>query len=485
MTDELDRHARSAAKWSLASEMIAKVVTPITQLILARILAPEAFGVLAVVIMVASFAQMIADAGFQKYLVQHEFDGKKDLYQAATVAFWASMSVALVLLLAIWLFRDAIAELVGNPGLGVPIAVASFSIPLTVVVSTQQALFRRAFEYKKLLPIRVAVAATPLLVSVPLALLGFEYWSLIIGVLSSNFINGAAMTLISPWKPRFYFSFKRLRAMFSFSGWTLLEAFSIWATLWSGTFIVGNLLTPYELGLYRQPIVVVNSAFALVTTATTPILFAALSRLQNDRPKFTQFFLRFQFTVALVLFPVGVGAFFYREFFTTLLFGPQWTEASLMFGAWALSTSASIVLSHYYSEIFRALGRPRISFLSQCLYMAVMIPSLYFAASDSFTTLVIVNAVVRVAAIAISQTLAYFVAGIGFLQVTKNLSIPLLAASLMAVLAYFLSEWAHTELTWTLLGILSCAVFYFAFCLCFSRSRQLITEFVFSVRKKA
>ncbi|MGO2933206.1 oligosaccharide flippase family protein [Microbacterium sp.] len=484
MTDELGSRARNAAKWSLITEVIAKIITPVTQLVLARILAPEAFGVLATVIMVASFAEMLADAGFQKYLVQHEFRDKNSLYRSANVAFWSSMSIAVLLLLIIVLLREGIASMVGTPGLGVPIAVAAVSLPMSVFVSTQQALFRRAFEYKKLLPIRVAVAIIPLAVSVPLAHAGFGFWSLIIGVLAANLVNAVAMTVISPWKPGIFFSFPLLKEMFAFSSWSLLEAISIWATVWAGTFIVGSILTPHELGLYRQPILVVNSAFAVITSATTPILFAALSRLQATPDEYRRFFFRFQFSVAVVLFPVGVGAFFYRDFFTDLLFGPKWAEAALMFGAWAFTSSLSIVLSHYCSEIFRSLGRPRVSFLSQCLYMAVMIPALYFAALDGFVTLVIVNAAVRFVAIAISQLLAYLVAGIGFLQVMRNLYAPLLASALMAVAAWWLADLADGHWGWSSLGVLGCAVLYGLACLCFPRTRSLIVDFVASGLKR-
>lgn len=484
MSSDLGDRARNAAKWSLATEAIAKIIIPVTQLILARILAPEAFGVLATVVMISSFAEMITDAGFQRYLIQHEFDDKKDLYRASNVAFWSSMTIALVLLAVIVLFRDGLASMVGNPGLGIPIAVASLSVPISVFVSTQLALFRRAFEYKKLLPIRVTVAVIPLLVSVPLAFLGWTYWALIIGVLAASLVNAIAMTIISPWKPGFFFSFSLLKKMFSFSSWSLLESISIWATVWAGTFVVGSLLTPYELGLYRQPMLVVNSAFALITNATTPILFAALSRLQFDRIRFREFFLRFQFTVSIALLPVGVGLFFYRDFFTDLLFGAQWSEASLMFGLWGLSTSVMIVFSHYCGDIYRSLGKPRISFLAQCLYLVVMVPALYFSALEGFGTLVIVNAAIRIAHLAINQLLTYLVAGIGFFEVLKNLYAPLLSAAVMGAAAAWLAVLAGGQWGWSILGIVGCAMLYGLVCLCFARTRSVIFSVFATVKRR-
>lgn len=276
MTSTLNEKAADAAKWSLLTEVLVKLVTPITQLILARILTPEAFGVVATVTMVTSFADMFSDSGFQKYLVQHEFSDKHDLYRNANVAFWTNMGVSILLWGLIAVFRDPLAEMVGNGGLGLVLVVACASLPMTSFSSIQLALFRRELNFKSLLPIRTFVALIPLVVTLPLALMGFDYWSLIIGTIAGNLFNAVALTAKSEWKPKLYYSMQLFREMFAFSGWSLLEAVAIWLTSWAGTFVVGGLLNSYYLGLYKQPMTFVNSAFALVTNATTPVLFSSL-----------------------------------------------------------------------------------------------------------------------------------------------------------------------------------------------------------------
>lgn len=481
--DTLNHQTRHAAKWSLLTELIARIIAPVTQLVLARLLTPEAFGVVATVVMVTSFAGMLSDAGFQKYLIQREFKNDETLDRSANVAFWSSMALAIILFTLIIIFRDPIAVVVGNPGLGFPLAVASFTLPLTVFVSIQQALFQRVFEYKKILPIRVGSAFVTLIVAVPLALVGFGFWSLILGVLASTLVNAIALTIVSPWKPRLFYSLTLLREMFAFSGWSLLEALSIWLTTWAGTFIVSSLFSLHELGLYRQPMTVVNSIFALVTSATTPILFSALSRLQFKPGQFRAFFLNFQFTVALFVLPAGVCAYFYRDFLTAVLFGPQWSEAALMFGLWGVSTGFMIVLSNYSSEVFRALGKPRISLYSQLVYMLAMAPALYFAAVDGFVTFVIVNAAVRVVAIVVKQVLIFLVAGIGFLQVLKNLRAPLVAVGVMGCLAAWLAPVAEDNWVWLILGIAACVCAYSAICLCFRAPREIFLRAATRARK--
>lgn len=483
--DELNQKARRATKWSLLTEVIARIITPITQLILARLLSPEAFGAVAIILMITSLADMLADGGFQKFLVQRAVKDEQALDDYASVAFWSSMAVALTFFAVIAIFHNPIANLAGDANLGFALAVASLTLPITVCVTTQTSLFRRAFEYKKVLPIRVGVSLAMLAVTVPLAWLGAEHWALIAGILFSQLLQAVLLTAMSSWKPRLFYSFHLLRQMFSMSGWTLLEAMSIWVNAWAGVFIVGNILTTHELGLYRQPITAIASMFAVVTAATTPILFAALSRLQNEPERFRQFFFGFQFNVAVFVLPIGIGAFFFRDFLTVAFFGAQWSAAALMFGVWGLSTGFMILFSHYCSEVYRSLGRPKVSLLAQLAYLAFMIPVLYFAALDGFVTLVIASGLVRVVQIVINQILMFRVARISFFQVLRNLHAPLIAVAIMGVVAFWLAPQTRGNWPWSCVGIVVCALVYATVCLCFPRPRELLFSILSQMRRRA
>lgn len=169
--------------------------------------------------------------------------------------------------------------------------LASASLPLTAFSSIQLAIFHREFEFKDLLVSRVSVALVPMLITVPLAFLGFNYWAIVIGTVVGNLVNALVLTKMSKWKPKFFFSFSLLKDMLSFSLWTLLESLSIWLTSWVGTFVLGSTLSAYYLGLYKTSTGMVNAAMGIVTSATTPILFSALSRCQDDEDSFESVFL--------------------------------------------------------------------------------------------------------------------------------------------------------------------------------------------------
>ena len=251
MQNDLKKTIGTATKWSTISELLAKLIAPVSSMILARLLTPEAFGVVATVNVIISFADMFTDAGFQKYLIQHEFSDEKDKYQSTTVAFWTNLGISLFLWILIFSFRDYLAVLVGSPGKGNVLAIASAVLPVTSFSSIQTALYKREFNFKTLFFVRMVGVSVPIFVTVPLAYFLRSYWALIIGTLVLNIVNAVILTSRSKWKPNLSFDIRKLREMLSFSMWTLLEQISIWLTSYMGTFLVGVYLSTYYVGLYK------------------------------------------------------------------------------------------------------------------------------------------------------------------------------------------------------------------------------------------
>ncbi|HAX53189.1 MAG TPA: hypothetical protein DCX82_14865 [Lachnospiraceae bacterium] len=155
--NNLNKKISSSTKWSSITEIVSKLISPITNMILARVLAPEVFGAVATITMV-SFSDMFTDAGFQKYIVQHEFKDKKDLADSTNVAFWTNFIFSLIIWFTIFVFADPIAKLVGNEGKEKAIVVAGFAIPILSFSSIQTALYRRNFDFKTLFKARLGMS---------------------------------------------------------------------------------------------------------------------------------------------------------------------------------------------------------------------------------------------------------------------------------------------------------------------------------------
>ena len=462
-----------ATKWSTITEIVAKIITPITTIVLARILAPDAFGILTTITMVIAFAEIFTDAGFQKYIIQHDFTDLEDRDKSVNVAFWSNLLMSLLIWLLIALFSEHLASLVGNPGLGHVLIVASVSIPIAAFSSIQMALYKRDLEFKTLFKVRLIGTCVPLLVTIPLAFYLRNYWALVIGTIAGNTVNAVFLTIYSKWRPRLFYSFALLREMFSFSALSVVEAVTIWMTGYVDVFIIGRFLNEYYLGIYKTSISIVGQLMGIITAATTPILFSSLSRLQTDEGAFKKLFFRFQELVGLLVIPLGVGIFCYSDLLTSILLGNQWMEASHFIGIWGLSSTVTIVFSHYSSEVFRAKGRPGLSVLSQFLHLIVLCPAVMISVKYGFQTLVDVRALVRLEGIAVNLLIMSLLIKISPMRMIYNVLRPILASIIMGIIAFLIND-LYASIIWQIASIIMCIIVYFSIILLFPSERKLL-----------
>ena len=468
---DIKKKVIKATKWSTLTQFMGKLVVPITNMILARILAPEAFGVIATINMVVSFADMFTDAGFQKYIVQHEFKNENEKSEYITVAFWTNLAISIILWILISIFSESISTLVGSPGLGNVLVIAGFSLILTSFSSIQMAIFRRDFDYKTLFFMRLINILIPFIITIPLALLGFSFWSLLIATITGNLLNAIMLTIKSKWKPNFYYSIEKLKKMLSFSLWSLAESIATWSISWSGTFIVGMNLNQYYIGLYKTSISTVNGITGIVTDSTTSVLFSTLSRLQNNKIELENTFLKFQRLASYILFPLGVGIYTYRQLITSILLGSQWKEAALFVGIWGLSSSISIVFGQYCSELYRAIGKPKISLLAQLLHLVVLIPALLISSKSSFTILIYTRCLIRLEYIFVNIVILSCIIKIKPVLMIKNIFPPIIGAVIMGAVAIVLNQ-ISSNIIWSLISILICIIVYLIIMLTFSSVRR-------------
>lgn len=479
MSVNLDNKVKTATKWSAMTEILAKVLTPVVNMMLARLLTPEAFGIVVTLTMIITFAEIFTDAGFQKYLIQHEFQDERDKDESINVAFWSNLMLSILIWGLITLFCEPLAALVGNTGLGHVLVIACASIPLAAFSSIQMALYRRDLDFKTLFKVRMIGILVPLLVTVPLAFIMRSFWALIIGTLAQNVVNAVMLTWFSRWKPSLFFSMQKLKEMFSFTLWSLIEAVAIWLTSYVDVFIVGTVLSLHYLGLYKTSSTLVGQIMGLVTSATTPILFSSLSRLQDDNEEFQRMFFKFQKLVGLLVIPLGVGIFCYSDFITSIFLGGQWMEAAGFIGLWGLTSSMTIIFSHYSSVVYRAKGRPKLSVLAQVLHIAFLWPTVLIAVRYGFETLYISRSLIRFQGIIIHMILMYMVIRISLWKMVINVMPSILASVVMLAVAYTLQGVRPDNMWWTVLSITVCMMVYGGIVLSFPAERDVFSTFVF------
>lgn len=462
-----------ATKWSVITNIFSKITPPVTNIILARLLTPEAFGIVATINMVITFADIFADAGFQKYLVQHDFKDKEELYYSANVAFWTNLSISAILWIIIFFFRNSIADIVGSNGYGKQLSVAAFSIPLIAFSSIQQSIYKRKFDFKGLFFPKLIRSILPLFVTIPLAYFYRNCWALIIGTIVSNLSDALLLTLRSEWKPKFYYSITRLKAMFSFSAWTLLEILAIWFTTSIDVFVIGRILSQYYLGLYKTALTTVDQITTLITTTIIPVLFSALSRLQNDEDNFKKVFFSFQQKCSIFLIPLSFGIYIYSDFVTEILLGNQWLEVSNFIGLLGLIQFLRILVCYFASEVYRSKGNPKISFFIQLMYIVFLVPAIYFSARNGFESL----CKVRIISYLFYTIIHLFVLSVKYkinvIHFLKNIKSSLISSILMSLIGYIFTRKIKCAIM-QVSSIVLCIIVYFILCLFFKDTRNIL-----------
>lgn len=479
----IDQKSSNATKWSLLTEIFARLATPIANMILARLLMPEAFGLVATITMVLSFAEIFTDAGFQKYIIQHEFNNEEKFKDAVQVAFWSNVGLALIITLLIFIFRDHIAYIVGNEELGAPIAVAGLTILFNAISSVHIGVFKREFEFKKLFWVRLAISLVPIIITVPAAYILRSFWALIIGNIVKSIVQAVIIIPSSKVGVRAFYSIEIFKDMFSFSFWTLVESVSIWLTSNIDVFIIGRILDNHYLGLYKTAITTISTYVGIIAAAITTVLFSTLSRYQNNQEKFLETYFRFQRKLGIFLIPVGVGIFVFRDLVVKILLGSQWMEISLFLGLFALFNVYGTEICYFASEVFRSKGQPKISVIYQCCFIAVLTPTIYYSAKHGFTEMCVSRCMLYFLYIGIALLFCHFLYGIKAVKVVKNLIPQTVSAIVMGIVGTIMKLWSDIMIL-QYLYIIVCILIYFMTLLRFKSMREEIMKLPFVSKLK-
>lgn len=473
MANDLEQATARAMKWSSLTEILAKFISPLINMILARILAPEAFGVLATVTMVISFGEIFVDSGFQKFLVQHEFQSADEEKRYMSVAFWANLVFSLLIWGLLIVFCKPIAYLAsGDSGeKGYLIAIAGITIPLHGVIGIQNCNLKKKLEFKQLFFVRIVAALVPLFITLPLALLGLDYWSILIGNIAGAVIRSFMLVLVSKFVPSWYFNFRELKYMLSFGVWTFLDGIAVWATNWIDSLLIAHLMSDYHLGLYKNSLSTITALFTMVTSALTPVLFSALSRLQDDKIKFNSMFLSVQKSLCTILLPLSVGIFLYSNLATDILFGNSWAEAADIIGIMSLMTGLRTIFVSIYSNAYHARGKFYIPLMLQIIDLIVLVPACIISANFGFWPLVYTRAFIKLDLIIPEIIVVFLLCGITPKETAKNLLPSIISTVVMSIVALLLQQISNA-LWWSIISIMLCIIVYFVTLFLFKTERE-------------
>lgn len=436
----INKEIVNARRWSLFTEIVSKLITPITNMVLARLISPVAFGIVTTATMIFSFGDIFSTGGFPNYIIHKQFNNKEYEDKAINIAFTSNFVISVFIWVLIIIFQNQITTLVGLQHYNYVIVISCFQLVITAFSSIQLAILKKRLEFKKLFYLRIITSFVPFLVSIPLAFLGWSYWSIIITNLLKEIIIVLYLKKSSNIHLSFDFDYVIFRKMFNFCIWSLIESIIIWFCTWIDSIIIGSLFTQYEVGLWKTSATMLNGLFGIVKSITIPVLFSSLCILQNDEEAYNHQIHLTRRIIALIMFPISIGIIILNELAVFITLGDQWKDANLIFISKTLLAPLVYTIPYVASEIYRSKGQPKISAVVQFIHVLIFIPLAILFAKNGFSFYVQMYPLFDAIFIVINLCCLKYFYSTSILNIFKDLFLPFIYSVIMAIVILGLKQ---------------------------------------------
>lgn len=350
--------AAASIKWTTIGEVAAKLIVPITNMILARLLAPEVFGLVASITVITNFAEIVSESGFSRYILQQKFASEDKKRKSAGTATVVSVVLSLLVFLVVALCREPLAKLVNAEGYDLVLLFAAAQIPFYAVTNIQMSLFRRDFKFGKLAIVRLSSCLSQLVVSSLCALLGMGIWSLPAGTLGSLLCQFLLMVIFNRRSFVFSFSKTAFKEMWACSGMFLLSSLVVWLDSSINTLFAGWMLGQAEAGFIKNGFSTAAGIINMLTAIYGPVLISLLAKMELGSGEYKETFYKYQKALSTLFIPLGIGMFVFQYFLAFVFFGEGWEAAAIALGCQGLVGCIRVASGNFMISAWSAEGKP-------------------------------------------------------------------------------------------------------------------------------
>ncbi|WP_124041644.1 lipopolysaccharide biosynthesis protein [Clostridium perfringens] len=306
--------------WKLLERSGVQGVQFILQIILARLLTPTDYGIIAIIAIFITIANVFVQSGFNTALIQNKHANEKDF----SSVFYLSIGVALILYIILFFSAPFIARFYGIMQLTQVIRILSLTLFLGAYNSIQNAIVAKTMQFKKLFFSSLIAVIISGIIGVLMAYWGFGVWALVAQQLINQLIIIIILSFILKWHPKLIFSFERIKILFEY-GWKLLVS-SLIDTIYMNirSLIIGKMYNPAVLGFYNRgdqfPQIIVSN----VNGSIQSVMLPALSSEQDNVYKVKSMVRRAIVTSSFIVFPMMIGLAVVAEPLVKILLTDKW-----------------------------------------------------------------------------------------------------------------------------------------------------------------
>lgn len=360
-------------RWSYIGSLALGVLQIASTSIMARLLTPADFGIMAVVLVLSRAMGYFAQFGVARALVQKGTIDEDEIRGAWTVAFTCGLASTLAMFAGAGWFARFFHQQTATAA----IQLFSFNFLLQAVALTPAALLRRQLRIKRLAAIEtLAFVIGQFALGVPAACLGAGYWAIVLSMLGQSLVLAVASFVAAPHSLRPSFNFGRYRSLVFFGGKASGASVVEYLSASADTFTLGKVASATSLGLYNRAFMLINLPLQYLSDGLKKVLFPALAREQSDVVRLQQLVVDSTRAFSAVVIPVGIGAALSARSIVLSILGEQWNDAVPVL-QWLCLAAVFNCLSHISALSTEAVGKFRGRACAQGAVVVAMLVAVY------------------------------------------------------------------------------------------------------------
>jgi teichuronic acid exporter len=303
MADSLKSKTIHALSWSFVQGIGLRGVQFVVGIILARLLLPEQFGLIAMLMIFMDVSQSIMASGFGAALIQRQYVTEKD----ASSVFYFNILLGVIAALGLCGLAPWVADFYGQPVLTPLLRVMSIVLVINAFGMVQGTLLTKALDFRTQTKVSLIASLLSGMIGMGMAYRGFGVWSLATQQLSSAAFRTALLWIFSHWRPAWLFSMQSLREMFSFGSKLLCSG--LLNTIFDNIYVIviGKLFSPADLGYYSRANNLQQLPSQTLSEMVARVTFPVFSTIQDDPERLKRGMKKALTTLVLVNFPLMIG----------------------------------------------------------------------------------------------------------------------------------------------------------------------------------
>jgi O-antigen/teichoic acid export membrane protein len=353
-----------------ASEQILRFVR---NMILARLLAPSAFGTMAIVMSAAALLQAFTEVGAREALIQNP-KGRDPEYVNA--AWWMAFGRATFVYFILFALAPWVAKFYGNPQLTSLLRVATIGLVLEGAISTRAYIAMKDMRFSRWAAITHGGGILGVIITVILGFVLRDVWALVIGTCAESGARCVLSYIICPNLPSFKFDREAFKGLIQFSKGLFGLAPLVIIYMRMDIFVLGKLIPTAALGYYSLGISVAQVPAGFISNLIAQILMPAMSHVQEDRARTRRIVLQVTAVVVFMAMPAVVFAYFCGRSVLTLIYGQAYSVAAMPLFLAACCALVAFV-NNQITTAFYAAGKPQAHRLCVVMMAVVMIGLTY------------------------------------------------------------------------------------------------------------